>query len=88
MGESEISTMAVKQMLMLMFLVTAQCKDMERRVHPSLLTSCIAEQVGSGLDNVRKCLKCFESVGDPLSEEGLVKAQVSHLSRLEALTDI
>jgi len=55
--------------------VTAQCKDMERRVHPSLLTSCIAEQAGSGLDNVRKCLKCFESVGDPLSEEGLAKAQ-------------
>jgi len=72
----EISRMTVKQMLMLMFLVAGQCEEMmERRVHPSLLTSCIAEQLGSGLDSVRKCLACFEEVGDALSQEGLVKAQ-------------
>jgi len=71
--------MAAKQMLLVMLLVPALCEvvEEERRVHPSLLISCIAEQVGSGLDNVRKCLKCFEAVGDALSEEGLAKAQVS-----------
>ena len=70
--------MAAKQMLLVMLLVPALCEVVEeRRVHPSLLISCIAEQVGSGLDNVRKCLKCFEAVGDALSAEGLAKAQVS-----------
>ena len=48
----------------------------ERRVHPSLLTSCIAEQLGAGLEEVRKCLSCFQGVGDPLSQNGLEKAQV------------
>ena len=47
-----------------------------RHVHPSLVTSCITEQLRSGLGNVKNCLKCFEAVGDPLSQEGLDKAKV------------
>jgi len=47
-----------------------------RHVHPSLVTSCVTEQLRSGLDNVKSCLKCFEAVGDPLSQEGLDKAKI------------
>ena len=72
--------MAVKQLVM-MFLVASttlavEVERRERKVHPSLLTSCIAEQLSSGLENVKKCLSCFQSVGDALSQAGLEKAQV------------
>mgnify|MGYP001294396866 CR=1 FL=1 len=40
-------------------------------LHPALVTSCIAEQLSSGLDNVKTCLECFEAIEDPLSEEGV-----------------
>jgi len=40
-------------------------------LHPALVTSCIAEQLSSGLDNVKTCLQCFEAIEDPLSEEGV-----------------
>ena len=39
------------------------------------MTSCITEQLRSGLDNVKLCIKCFEAVGDPLSQDGLDKAK-------------
>ena len=73
--------MAVKQLVTVMILVAAstlalEVERRERRVHPSLLTSCIAEQLGTGLEEVRKCLSCFQAVGDPLSPTGLEKAQV------------
>jgi len=47
----------------------------ERKAHPSLITNCIAENSEKGFDQIRKCLKCFETSGDPLSEEGLPKAK-------------
>jgi len=47
----------------------------DRKAHPSLITNCIAENSKQGLDQVKKCLKCFENSGDPLSEEGLPKAK-------------
>ena len=79
--------MAVKRLVTVMILVVVVAASSlalevergerrERRVHPSLLTSCIAEQLGAGLEEVRSCLSCFEAVGDPLSQTGLEKAQV------------
>ena len=83
--QSEISSMAVKQLVMVVFLVAAtalavEVERRERKVHPSLLTSCIAEQLSSGLEDVRKCLSCFQSVGDALSQAGLEKAQVRQVA--------
>merc|ERR1712236_9204 len=49
--------------------------EVERKAHPSLITNCITENHREGLDKVRECLKCYENSGDPLSEEGLPKAQ-------------
>lgn len=73
--------MAVKQLVMVVLLVATtalavEVERRERRVHPSLLTSCITEQLSSGLEEVKKCLHCFQAVGDPLSQTGLVKAKV------------
>ena len=48
----------------------------ERHVHPSLVTSCVTEQLRSGMHNVKNCITCFEEVGDPLSLEGQKKAKV------------
>ena len=45
-------------------------------LHPALVTSCIAEQLSSGLDNVKTCLQCFEDIEDPLSEEGVTAMKV------------
>jgi len=56
--------------------IIAQDVPNMRHVHPSLVTSCVTEQLRSGLGNVKNCLKCFEAVGDPLSQEGLDKAKV------------
>jgi len=50
-------------------LATAQARGPP--LHPALVTSCIAEQLSSGLDNVKTCLQCFEAIEDPLSEEGV-----------------
>merc|ERR1719158_439777 len=60
---------------MMMMIGTTMGQETERHVHPSLVTSCITEQLRSGLDNVKLCIKCFEAVGDPLSQEGLDKAK-------------
>ena len=73
--------MAVKQLVMAVLLVASstlalEVERRERRVHPSLLTSCIAEQLSSGLEDVRACLSCFQGVGDALSQTGLEKAQL------------
>ena len=46
-------------------------------LHPALVTSCIAEQLSSGLDNVKTCLECFEAIEDPLSEEGVTVMKVT-----------
>ena len=46
-------------------------------LHPALVTSCIAEQLSSGLDNVKTCLECFEAIEDPLSEEGVRALKVN-----------
>ena len=48
-------------------------------LHPALVTSCIAEQLSSGLGNVKTCLECFEAVEDPLSEEGVRTMKVNIL---------
>merc|ERR1712215_7605 len=53
----------------------AEEAEVERKAHPSLITNCITENHKEGLDKVRECLKCYENSGDPLSEEGLPKAQ-------------
>merc|ERR1711971_707704 len=50
-------------------LATAQARGPP--LHPALVTSCIAERLSSGLDNVKTCLQCFEAIEDPLSEEGV-----------------
>merc|ERR1711936_550437 len=49
--------------------------EVERKAHPSLITNCITENHKEGLDKVRECMACYENSGDPLSEEGLPKAQ-------------
>ena len=52
----------------------------ERRVHPSLVTSCVTEQLGAAgagqLDTVHSCISCFQEVGDPLAQEGIDRAKV------------
>ena len=54
----------------------------ERRVHPSLVTSCVTEQLGAAgagagqLDIVHSCISCFQEVGDPLAQEGIDRAKV------------
>jgi len=65
----------IMMMPVLMVIGTATGQESARHVHPSLVTSCITEQLRSGLDNVKLCIKCFEAVGDPLSQEGLDKAK-------------
>merc|ERR1712183_337669 len=57
-----MGSMAVKQLVMVVFLVATtalavEVERRERRVHPSLLTSCIAEQLSSGLEEVKKYIK-------------------------------
>merc|ERR1711936_656918 len=49
--------------------------EVERKAHPSLVTNCITENHKEGLDKVRECMACYENSGDPLSAEGLPKAQ-------------
>merc|ERR1711936_1376430 len=49
--------------------------EVERKAHPSLITNCITENHKEGLDKVRECMACYENSGDPLSAEGLPKAQ-------------
>ena len=48
-------------------------------LHPALVTSCIAAQLGSGLDNVKLCLECFESIEDPISENGVNVMKVNSI---------
>ena len=52
----------------------------ERRVHPSLVTSCVTEQLGAAgagqLHTVHSCISCFQEVGDPLAQEGIDRAKV------------
>ena len=45
--------------------------------HPALVTTCIAEQLSTGLDNVKLCLECFEAIEDPVSEDGVAVMKVA-----------
>ena len=59
-------------------------------LHPAMVTSCIAEQLSSGLDNVKTCLECFEAIEYPISEEGVTAMKVisSLMFQRIYLTDI
>jgi len=75
-GNKEVDKMISILMIQMIIMVgTTMGQETERHVHPSLVTSCITEQLRSGLDNVKLCIKCFEAVGDPLSQDGLDKAK-------------
>ena len=87
MGSSSYSKnkMVGKSLLLMAVLVSGRPQEKsinmknnpseERKADPSLVINCIAENSKEGLEEVRKCLKCFAESGDPLSVEGLTRAR-------------
>ena len=70
---------SIASIALLMTWVSALTSPTPPPLHPALVTSCIAAQLGSGLDNVKLCLECFESIEDPISENGVNVMKVNSI---------
>jgi len=62
MGVVITNMLTMMKLMMTMMMMVSQV--MMSVVHPSLVTSCVSEQLKNGVDDVKECINCFQEIQD------------------------
>ena len=64
---------------MVLMVATAMVTSDDINVHPSLVTTCVSEKLGDGVNNIKMCIECFQEQEELDTEEGVDNAKVTSL---------
>ena len=66
----------IKMLGLVMMMALAMVTRAYVNVHPSLVTTCVSEQLGADVNRIKLCIECFQEAEDLFSEEGVDNAKV------------